>query len=225
MVCHITPPELDRDFDQVDLMSGYGNRFLFCWSERTKTLPQEEPLTKSEWQQFVPPLLQALEFGHNDAPEEYDFTDDAWEMWLSETERWKRSSHPSSMVHALRSRFRPQVKRLAVIYAVSDQSDYIDVPHLEAALAIWDYSVQTVEHCLADQIGDKDANQLYIALLENSSGLTRREVTLQVFKGNRSTSQIDRAVKVLKDRSLLIERKIKGKTRPTTLWIAPRVEL
>jgi hypothetical protein len=220
MVAHVTPPELERDFDQVDLMSGYGNRFLFCWSERTRTLKQEYPLTKEEYNQFVPILIDALEYGHEDAPEDYEFTDEARELWTDEVSRWKAAAHPSSMVHALKSRFRPQVKRLAVIYAVSDQSDVIDVPHLQAALAVWDYSVQTVEYCLADQIGDKDANKLYQALLESPSGLTRKEVYAEVFKMNKSSQQIDRAVKLLKDRNLIIEKKMSGRTKSTTIWIA-----
>jgi hypothetical protein len=128
------------------------------------------------------------------------------------------------MVHALKSRFRPQVKRLAVIYAVSDQSDVIDVPHLQAALAVWDYSVQTVEYCLADQIGDKDANKLYQALLESPSGLTRKEVYADVFKMNKTSQQIERAAKLLKDRNLIIEKKMSGRTKSTTIWIARKLD-
>lgn len=225
MVCHVTPPELERDFDQVDLMSGYGNRFLFCYSERYHTMSVEKPLSKEDWNQFVPELVDALEFGHEDAPEDYQFTDEAAELWEDEVERWKKSVHPSSMVHALKSRFRPQVKRLAVIYAVSDQSAVIDVPHLKAALAVWDYSVQTVEYCLTTNIGDKDANILYRALLENSSGLTRKEINLQVFKGNKTAAQIDRVLKVLRERNLIRERKVKTRTNPVTLILAvPVVE-
>jgi hypothetical protein len=124
------------------------------------------------------------------------------------------------MVQALKSRFRPQVRRLAVIYAVADQCDMIDVPHLEAALAVWDYSVQTVEYCLANAIGDKDANTLYRALMENTSGLTRKEINRQVFSGNKTSPQIERAVKVLMDRNLIIERKVKTRTKPVTYLIA-----
>lgn len=220
MVCHVTPPELERDFDQVDLMSGYGNRFLYCWSERMRTLKVEKPLTENDWNNFVPDLIDALEFARNEAPEDYQFTDKAWELWGDAVSEWKRAAHPSGMVQALKSRFRPQVKRLAVIFAVSDQCDAIDVPHLKAALAVWDYSVQTVEFCLSDNIGDKDASTLYRAILENSSGLTRKEIVQQVFKGNRSTGQIDRVLNVLVERNLVIEKRIKGKTKPTTYWLA-----
>jgi hypothetical protein len=107
-----------------------------------------------------------------------------------------------------------------VIFAVSDQCNVIDVPHLQAALAVWDYSVQTVEYCLANSIGDTDANALYQALLENSSGLTGKDINIGVFKGNKTSAQIARAVKLLKDRNLVIERKIKTRTKPTILLLA-----
>jgi hypothetical protein len=222
MVCHITPPEMSRDFDEIDLMSGYGNRFLFCWSERTKSLSKERPLDKSVWPRFVNPLKEALEFAFEEAPEDYIFSSTADLLWEDEIENWKKQYHPSSMVTALKSRFRPQVRRLAVIYAVADCSEYIEVEHLKAAMAVWNYSVQTVERCLSQQTGDKDADKLFTALLEHPSGLTRRQVTMEVFKGNKSAAQIDHIASRLRERKLLIEKKVKGKSKPTIYWIAKR---
>lgn len=225
MVAHITPPELERDFDRVDLMSGYGNRFLFCWTQRTKDLPIEEPLTEDDWNQFVPPMVSALAFGHDQAPEDYDFTAAAWELWQEEVSAWKRDRLGSPMTKALKSRFRPQVRRLAVIYAVSDQKKVIDTPHLRAALAVWQYSVQTIEFCLAEQydetrdlIGDQDAYRIFM-LLKARGELSNEDIAKALGK-HMTSDRRSKALEHLQRLGLVSSRTGDrgGRGRKPTLW-------
>jgi hypothetical protein len=61
----------------------------------------------------------------------------AWEHWYSNG----KGKYESDLLQ----RDRTHILRLSMIYAVLDRCDKIDVPHLQAALAIWDYSANTVE--------------------------------------------------------------------------------
>jgi hypothetical protein len=45
---------------------------------------------------------------------------------------------------------------------------------------------------------------------------------MEVFKGNKSAAQIDHIASRLRERKLLIEKKVKGKSKPTIYWIAKR---
>jgi hypothetical protein len=47
-----------------------------------------------------------------------------------------------------------------MIYALLDQTATIDVAHLEAAKALWDYAERTVVYVFGDSTGDKHADTL-----------------------------------------------------------------
>jgi hypothetical protein len=61
----------------------------------------------------------------------------------------------------------PQVMRLACIYALLGQSHVIDVEHLDAAYAVWQYSAGSVRYIFGDALGDPMADTLLRALRSN----------------------------------------------------------
>src|SRR5437879_5745556 len=63
------------------------------------------------------------------------------------------------------ARAEAHVVRLALLYALSDEQTTINLAHLNAALALWDYATRSAAWALADATGDAVAEQIHAALL------------------------------------------------------------
>jgi hypothetical protein len=61
----------------------------------------------------------------------------------------------AGIVASLTGRAAPHTIRLAVIYALLDGSPCIDVEHLKAAVAVWDYAEQSARYVFDGTTGDK----------------------------------------------------------------------
>jgi hypothetical protein len=70
-----------------------------------------------------------------------------------------------------------QVLRLSMVYALLDQSDEIDIHHVEAALAVWKYSEASARWAFGSSLGNPVADELLSALREvKRSGLSSTEI-------------------------------------------------
>lgn len=218
-VGHITKPQLDEDFDYVDMMSGFGNRFLWIFTRRTKVLPLAESLPEHQLQEFVDALREPLEFARTEAPAEYTFSDDAWDLWCDLVEKYDRPQHSALLDH-LTARARPIVRRLAVIYAVADCSDQLEVEHLHAADVLFDYSVQSVQYIFGDRIGSKLANSVYEKICEHKTGIERSALHAKL-SGRVKADALQEVLDMLERRDLVTcKHERKGKRGPSTeIWI------
>lgn len=215
LVGHITKAELDRDFDPVDLMSGFGNRFLYVFAKRIRILPDERPLSAKQFQRFSAPLRDAVKFAQNEAPTDYGFSDEAWDLWEGIVGQIQKA-HANPLIDALGARARPMLRRMAVIFAVADCSDVIELEHLEAAWALWDYSAQTLEYVFGTLIGDRDADLVFRLLAEHRAGLSISDF-YQV-NTNISKARWLRALTMLSDRGLVHVRKEKRKRKTIEVY-------
>ena len=95
---------------------------------------------------------------------------DAWEdLYLELSMR-----RPHGLLAAMTARTEAQIVRLALVYALLDRSPVIDVPHLRAARALWDYAERSVLHVFGDSTGDRHADALRRSSpTGRSSGRTR----------------------------------------------------
>ena len=207
LVGHITKTELERDFEETDFYSGFGNRFLFIYTERTQILPMAESISKEKLREYAEPFKEALIFAQEEAPAEYGFSDEAWEYWCdfvfkSETRR------ATGIVDQLLSRARPFVLRLAVIYAVLSHSHQFEVEHLEAANAFWQYCADSASYLFTAYM-TQDAKKLHRALIESGAGLTDTEIIHKVFSGNVKGNRHRHALEKLKSMGLLLMREEK----------------
>jgi hypothetical protein len=112
--------------------------------------------------------------------------------------------------------------RLAAVYALADGARGIDVEHLNAALALWRYCFDSARFIFGESLGDRVADDLRIALVEaGATGLTRAEMSTEVFGRNRSASEIARALALLHELGLARgERDASGAGRPVERWYA-----
>jgi len=221
LVGHITKPELERDFSDVDMMSGFGNRFLYCFTHRVRNLTSAPSIPLKNLKRFIVPLKDALEFAQDEAPEDYEFTDEARELWDDLRADWQKED-PSPMIDAITARARPIVRRTALILAVTDLSDVIDVPHLEAANALWEYSERSARYIFGSSLGDRVQDKILLGLKEHPAGLTRSEISRVIFKNNMSGEKIGFALTKLIEREIVHVREEKdGRKKTQMFFIQP----
>jgi hypothetical protein len=114
-----------------------------------------------------------------------------------------------------------QVRRIACIYALLDQSATVGKVHLEAALALWNYAESSVRYIFGESLGNPLADDILLALREAPQGLTRDEMHRTVFKGHKGSADIARALKLL--HSLKLAEPLPKQTtggRPAERWVA-----
>jgi hypothetical protein len=108
---------------------------------------------------------------------------------------------------------------MAVIFAVADCSPIIELEHLQASWALWEYCHATIEYVFGSFIGDPDADWLYRLLLEHRAGLSKTEI-FRAKSGNLSKARLERAASILMERGLVQTRKQRGKRKPTEILFA-----
>ena len=96
---------------------------------------------------------------------------------------------------AITSRAEAQVLRLSMVYALMDCSATIKVSHLQAALAFWDYSEQSVSLIFEDLLGDPNVDRVWDYL--KTLGRLSRSMIHNILGRNASTGEVDRIAGVL----------------------------
>ncbi len=221
VITHITELELSQELLTLDMANGFANRFLWVCSQRSKLLPFafENDLPQEELDPIVDRLKDVLTFARREAPESYRFTPEARSNW---PEIYTRLEEPDpSLLGMVTSRSTPIVLRLAVIYAVLDKATSIGMEHLNAALAVWEFSLQSASYLFGSSVGNPVADKIYKFLLLHSAGVTRKEISTQALSGNVTKDHLDAAFQLLIDRKLI--RKLdppKKPGRPAEVWQA-----
>jgi hypothetical protein len=102
----------------------------------------------------------------------------------------------SGLFGELVARAAPQVLRLALLYALLDQQRQIDVVHLRAALAVWNFCEASAQHIFGDMTGNRFADTILPQLRRHAErGMSRSDI-LRVF-GNHNSAAIEYALDLL----------------------------
>jgi hypothetical protein len=190
IVGHITETELLRYLTETEAANGFANRFLWLLVKRSKPLPFGGEWHKMDSAPLLRRLSSALEFAS--VPMEVTWGDNAREIWREVYEPLSESK--PGLFGAVVSRAEAQVVRLAVLYAVLDESHEIERGHLLAALALWDYAEKSARYIFGDATGDPVANQILEALgAVGKNGMTKTEIS-NLFGRNKSADRINRAL-------------------------------
>jgi hypothetical protein len=150
--------------------------------------------------------------------------DDARAVWGAIYPELARD-HPG-LAGALLARGAPLVLRLALVYALLDQSAVIRPDHLNAALALWDYNAASIRRIFGDLTGDALADRIVAALRTAAAtapdpmqaGLTQTELS-DLFGRNVGAGHLGRATELLLTGGRI--RAIRESTtgRPVTRWV------
>lgn len=150
VVAHITPEECDKLLRQsVEVANGFANRFLWCVVRRSKLLPHGG--NAGVLDAFAEPLAKAIARAKGMSQCRRSSEADAlWERIYAVLSE----ARPGAFGRAT-DRARPQVVRLALLYALLDGSQTVGGEHLRAALAVWGYCEASARRIFGEGINNK----------------------------------------------------------------------
>jgi hypothetical protein len=134
------------------------------------------------------------------------------------------SAPQPGLLGAVVARGEAQTVRLALIYALLDGAEEIGLPHLEAALAVWEYCEASAIHIFGRAVGDPVADEILRALQQaGADGMTRTEIR-DLFSRNKSSDRIDMALQLLRTMGRAKPAGGTGGTggRPVEVWLASK---
>jgi hypothetical protein len=150
-------------------------------------------------------------------------------MTSAATELW-RNRYPSltaerhGILDGLTARSAPQTLRLALVYALLCSADTMDVEHLKAALAVWDFCDASARMIFGDLLGDPVGDEILRALTRaGRAGMSRTDIS-GLFGRNRTAEEIGAALfdieKSGRARALRVPAGQGGRGRPIEMWYA-----
>ena len=214
IIGHITQDELLRNLTQTEMGNGFANRFLWLYVERSKVIPSPTGLPTNIMEVLAARLKDAVEFGRSVGEMKRSRTAEAlWRGFYAELSEGK-----PGLVGAITSRAEAQVLRLSLVYGMADCSAIIHFKHLEAALALWEYSEQSCKQIFGDRLGDPTADKIIQALREQ--GEMDETKVRDLFGRHRSGAENDRALDLLNRLGLATWRTEATRGRPKTIWTA-----
>jgi len=201
VIGHITAEELRRNLTRTEVANGFANRFLWVDSNRSKCLPEGGRVDPDSFISSISSLREALDYARSAGEIRRD--DAAARLWKSVYE--DLSSGSPGLFGAITSRAEAQVMRLALVYALLDQSNTIAIEHLRAALAVWRYCEASARRIFGATTGNKTADAIIEALKAAENGLTKTEIT-NFFNRNKTAEEIDSALQLLEEHRRLKSR-------------------
>jgi hypothetical protein len=218
IVGHITADELRADLTATDSANGFANRFLFMCVKRSKLLAfGGKPLSQDLLKNLVDRIERAVTTARSRV--EINMTDAAREVW--------RRVYPmlseghSGLFGAVTARAEAQVLRLALTFALADESGGIDNRHLLAAIAVWERAEASARHIFGSALGEPMADDILRALRSRGAdGMTRTEIR-DLFGRHGKSERIGTALALL-DRMKGARREVAQPQggRPAEIWKA-----
>ena len=215
-IFHITPEELDLVMDQNSIFNGLANRGIWIWSEKSKDIddllgliPINENLAKQ--------LVDAYEFAKVQGY--MSFTEEYKQAWKQVRKSYLEPKNQRGMLGKILSRASVQVSRLALGYALLDKSPVVDLVHFKAALALWEYSRQSVKYIFQGRIEDSLSETIKDVILNSADPITRTDLVRSL--GNKKPKrEVDRSLDNLLSLGLIekFQTKADGVVRPTTYF-------
>jgi hypothetical protein len=217
LIAHITQRELAQHLHPTEAHNGFANRCLWTAVQRTQCLPDGGNLGAHDLSAVAAELRRALDWVGNAGTLRLVRDHQARALW--------HECYPAvsqvrpGLYGAATSRAEAQVLRLSAIYAVLDCSPTIRLPHLQAALAVWDYCSAGASHFFGTSTGDLTADRIREAINASTDGLSRKQMSA-LFHGHVSTERIEAALEQLLSLGAIYPSIQPSGGRPSTLWSA-----
>jgi hypothetical protein len=215
IIGHVTQADVRKHLTETDSANGFANRFAWVAVRRSKELPEGGNLYNVDWSDINRRMRPIVDAARECGTMQRD--PGARKIWQSVYQ--ELSSGKVGLLGAVLSRAEAQTMRLACLYALLDGSVAIRAEHLTAALALWDYCEQSARLVFGDALGNADAEKLLGALKTSPEGLTRKQITVDVFCKNKKREAINTLLSDLLTQGMIdrvTEAKILG--RPVERW-------
>jgi hypothetical protein len=172
IIGHITRDELRRLLTETESANGFANRFPMLAVRRSKCLPEGGNIGSDSMNDLVTRLQKAIEFAQSVG--EVTRSDEARSLWAKIYPELSKGK--PGLLGAITARAEAQVLRLSVIYALLDCSIKVEVQHLKAALALWDYCERSVAWIFSKP-EETEQRQLVEFIKRWGGAVTVRDVT------------------------------------------------
>ena len=217
VIGHVTPGELRLVLNGAQMLGGTLNRTLPVASRRTKLLPDGGNIPATVLDEYAGLIAGALAAAKE--RKEVEHTPDVLTRWRA-TYGHLRRGRPDGPVASILARGAPQVRRLALTYALADHSDVVDDQHMAAALAVWRYVEDTAEWMFGVEVdsGQVDALVAFIAA-GGATGRTRTQISVEHYQRNKPAAEITAALgELLRDGRIRQETDSSGRGRPAVRY-------
>lgn len=191
VIGHITPGEMLRTLRSEDLSGGTLNRFLTVHSHRAQLLPAGGNIPADVLDELAAEVALAVTEAWSRRAVALD--DEAAAYWSNLVPILETEQDDDRAAEAT-ARPRPQVRRLALAYALLDGAPVVGFDHLAAASELWEYCAQTARWLFANE--DQDAESAARARLldyladAGPDGATRTEIREELFARHKSAAAI-----------------------------------
>jgi len=216
IVGHITRDELRRLLTQTESANGFANRFCWFAVKRSKCLPDGGAINTVKFEDVIAELQSAVDFAKDFV--EIGRDPEAKKLW--------RDVYPDlsegkpGMLGAITGRAEAQVMRLSAIYALLEKSRLIRPQHHHAAMAVWNYCEQSCQWIFGTSTGDRNADKILVALRHAPKGMTKTEISGEVFNRHASSTEIDEALRLLHGLKMVTFKTESTAGAPTQRWFS-----
>lgn len=204
----VTPSELRGLMHTRELTNGFANRFIFFWAEGDKVLPFPQYTPKDVVDALADRVAQVLRFAGADRHVDKDvmrmeFSPEAASLYARLYRGELRDRSAGEHITGLLDRRAPVLLRLAMLFALTDQTSVIAEDHINAAMAwvrYWVDSVKFIFQSAIDEAGaaaTTDMAQRIVTYLAEQGQATRTELTKVCFGGHVSKTTLDKALEEL----------------------------
>lgn len=212
---HVTRDELLRNLTDTEASNGFGNRFAWVAVKRSKELPFPSSPDQDAMAALARRIGRAIRDGRSmGALQLTTPARNAWESIYSDL-----SADRPGLAGALLGRAEAQVMRLAALYALLDGQSLLDVPHLEAACALWGYIEASTVLVFGDSTGDAVSDTILRGVREAEDGLNDTQIN-SLFHRHQSALRLERAKTTLQTAGLIHPLTVETSGRPQRLWKA-----
>ena len=184
----ITQNELRNTLKAGEVLNGFGNRFLFTLTSRSKKMPEGNTLTIDVIERLGRDISAVLQSVQGGGSRELARSHNAKKLWREIY--MNIDDELDGLLGALVARAAAQMLRLQVAYAVMDGTDFIEPAHVKAAKAVWDYSEASAEVIFGD---GPDSDALKFVEAVRAAGEDGLDGTAQnaVFHRHRTSEQLE----------------------------------
>ncbi|MFJ9536631.1 hypothetical protein ACIRPX_05170 [Streptomyces sp. NPDC101225] len=196
IIGHITPTELRMKLAESERAGGTMNRFLPVLSRRSKLLPDGGNLADGDLKalgaSLASVIAQAATVGRMVR------TVEAAEYWQDLYGRLAGDHMDDGQVAQVVARAAPQVLRMSVTAALLCGERRIDLPHLQAAEAMWSYVEESAWHVFGSMSGNPDLERIKSFVdAAGTQGVTRDEIRIKCFGKHKKKRELDQLVSEL----------------------------
>ena len=214
IVAHVTPDELGKLLSgSIEIANGFANRFLWCHVQRSRLLPHGGD--SGVLDAFATPLANALIRAKAIGRVRRNLdADRLWESVYASLAEARAGAFGRATERA-----RPQVLRLALIYALLDGSPTITAEHLRPALAVWRYCEASARIIFSPVDADSDdpLEQQVLSIIRLNPGVNRKGLH-KALGGHIPASTLVKALAKLRDRGLIRTETVSTGGRRSECW-------